>query len=291
VYRRDLQCVAEMTYLMLQGQPVCKLTDSTEELAKRFQRGTVCFGDTVHAKTSENAKAFVLDLLRPTSYKKASRIQACHEVAIHMSHRWFRPETDSVQQLTELYDMILLRRYDTWRTTLRLRTNFMKILADHMSLPRIRELWERLSILANNSDRVSWATMVPEILRHCPILHLLQKVNKAFGENEEMRVIHIKDTQKMMEAWRRKRVREILWQVFNRAKAFTGIMTAEACTDGLNSKVLHVWSRPMRVLDIVLPSDSPESTLAARRVDELVGHVKMVSFLDLVAKTDAAEPP
>eukprot|EP00445_Apocalathium_hangoei_P035179 CAMPEP_0203944656 /NCGR_PEP_ID=MMETSP0359-20131031/80372_1 /ASSEMBLY_ACC=CAM_ASM_000338 /TAXON_ID=268821 /ORGANISM="Scrippsiella Hangoei, Strain SHTV-5" /LENGTH=718 /DNA_ID=CAMNT_0050875707 /DNA_START=77 /DNA_END=2230 /DNA_ORIENTATION=- len=280
-YRRDLQCIAEITYLLLMSQPIASLNSTAEELAQRSRRGTACFDFAARRSTTENAKAFVVDILRPTAFKKASKIQACHEVAVHMNHRWFYPDPGSVGAMTELYDMVMMRRYDTWRNTLRLRTNFFKILADHMSLYRIAQLWDTLTVLADGNPKVSWSTMVPEIFKHCPVLHLLQKVNKAFGESEDVAVIPIRETHRSMEAWRRKRVREVIWQVFSRAKAYNGTMSAEACADGLTSKVLHVWSRPLRVIDVLLPTLAGESS---RRVSELIGLCKTVGFLELLTR-------
>lgn len=129
--------------------------------------------------------------------------------------------------------------------------------------------------------------MVEGILRHCPILHLLQKVNKAFGENEEMPVIHVRDTRHRMEAWRRKRVRELLWNVFNRSRAFTGVMSLTSCYEGLTSGVLHVWSRPNRVFDIIFPPDGTDG--GQPKIQDLLGNERMVSFLSLVSKTDAGK--
>lgn len=297
LYRRDLQCIAEITYLLLLSHPIASLNSTSEELAQRFRRGTACFDFAGFRDVTENAKAFVSDVLRPPPYKKPSKIQACHEVAVHMNHRWFYPDSSSVSAMTELYDLVMMRRYDTWRNTLRLRTNFFKISADHMSLSRIGQLWDRLAALADGKLKVSWSAMVPEILKRCPVLHLLQKVNKAFGESEELATIPIKETRRTMEAWRRKRVREVVWQVFNRAKAFNGRLAADVCAEGLVGKVLHVWSRPLRVVDVLEPAEVAEVAAAApqgiaetnRKVTELIGHAKFVTFLDLLSRTDAAD--
>lgn len=264
------------------------LNSSDEELMQRFRRGTACFSDKVYVDTSEQAKAFVLNMLRPAAFKKQSKIQPCIEVALHMSHQWFSEMDNNAFRFNAPYGIIVMRKYDTWRNTLRLRTNFVKILADHMCLSKISHLWMKFGAMADGSGKVSWVTMVPQLLENCPILHLLQKVNKAFGENEELPVIHLRDTRRVIEAWRRKRVRETLWQVFNRTKAFDGVMPADACREGLGSAVLHVWSRPLRVIDIIFPADGQGEPDA--RIDELIGSAKSVSFLDLVAKTDAADP-
>merc|ERR1712216_216568 len=94
-------------------------------------------------------------------------------------------------------------------------------------------------------------------------------------------------------SWRQKRVREVLWQVFSRSKAYDGVMSAEACADGLQSGVLHVWSRPSRVLDVVFPlpgiTDLEVNIESEHKLklEKLIGTEKQVSFLDLVSKTDA----
>uniref|UniRef100_A0A7S2PE27 Protein kinase domain-containing protein n=1 Tax=Zooxanthella nutricula TaxID=1333877 RepID=A0A7S2PE27_9DINO len=293
-YRRDFQCLAEMAFLMLGGQPICSLNSSKEELAKRFRRGAVNFSDKSYAHTTEDAKDFVVDVLRPACFRKNTKLQPCYEVSVYMSHRWFYARRDNPDQLTLLYDVIVMRKYDTWRNTLRLRCNFMKILADHMPLKSIGHLCEDLAKLSatisEEPGAVSWTMVVNHILKTCPILHLLQKVNKAFGENEEMPVINIRDTRQAIEAWRRKRVREIVWQVFNRSKAYNGEMQADACWEGFHNGVLHVWSRPLRVVDIVFPPGGEESDARQRELQAFLKSRKRVRFLELLSKTDAARP-
>jgi len=286
-YRRDLQCIGEIAYLLLTSRPIAPLTSSSEELLQRAKRGTAHF-DMAHPSLTENAKAFVLDILRPPCFKKLSKIQACHEVAMHMNHRWFFPQSSAVgTAMNEVYDMVMVRRYDTWRNTLRLRLNFLKLMADHMSVYRIHQLWDRLALVAEKNQKVSWAVMVPEILQHCPVLHLLQKVNKAFGESEEAAVIPVEETRQTMEAWRKKRVREVVWQIFNRGRAYDGVISADLCNEGLVNKVNHVWSRPLRVVDVLVPAEGNSGAATARTIAEIIGGQDAITYVELIGKTDA----
>merc|ERR1712113_562065 len=114
----------------------------------------------------------------------------------------------------------------------------------------------------------------------CPIAQLLQKVDKAFGDNLlNVPNIHLQDTFTFMEAWRKARVREALWQIFNRSKAYDGKVAADIAAHGFNSNVLHIWSRQLRVSEIVFPHLEPEALSA--KLKALLGNAKVVSFLDL----------
>jgi len=217
-----------------------------------------------------------------------------------MTHKWFRPNAEALDALNEQYDIIVLRKFDSWRNMLRLRNIFMKLIADHLTLHMMSMLQERLLRAANGQERLSWSQLAPEIIAMVKIPNQLQNVNKAFGENEHHDVINVADICNAMCAWRRKRVREVLWQVFARSKAVNGVMPAEACAEGLTSSVLHVWSQPCRVLDIVLPSpqqqgskpgkEAGKSSEPERKPEELIGvNKRTVTFLELVAKTDAAD--
>eukprot|EP00927_Polykrikos_kofoidii_P024272 TRINITY_DN22100_c0_g1_i1.p1 TRINITY_DN22100_c0_g1~~TRINITY_DN22100_c0_g1_i1.p1 ORF type:complete len:681 (+),score=100.53 TRINITY_DN22100_c0_g1_i1:81-2123(+) len=303
-YRRDFQCIAEMTYLMLGGQSISSIDDSEDDHVRQFKRGAISFADKVHAKTSEYAKSLVTELIRPVQFRKKSKIEPCQEVNVYLAHRWFSPALDGYEQLDELYDVSIMRRYDKWRNMLRLRATFLKILADHASLRRIQRLKSKLLEHTEMQGKVSWWQLVTHIQSILPAItyDLLKKVNKAFGDNTHSYTINTEDVCRAIGAWRRKRIREVLWQLFSRHKAFSGELPVELCIDGLTSGVIHVWSRPLRVIDVLFPSESGtsgrEATVAEEvdaRIEELLGYnqpgaVTDVSFVDLVARTDAAEP-
>merc|ERR1711971_177127 len=203
---------------------------------------------------------------------------------------WFQPSNDEFDQLAELYDVSMMRKYDRWRNMIRLRTVFLKIIADNASLNGINRLRQALNKVKDDHGKVSWAQLVMEVQLMFPIItfDLLKKVNKAFGDNTHNSVIHVADLCDSMSGWRRKRVREMLWQVFSRSKAFCGFMPVDQCIDGLTSGVLHVWSRPLRVVDVVFPAEGlggPEARTneeLVMRIEELVGGQKVANFQDLV---------
>lgn len=290
-YRRDFQCVAEMLYLLLGGQPLCSPDSSVEHRRHRFRCGAASFADKVYARTSENAKTFCLELLKPAQFHKGVK-KPSHLATIHMTHRWFHPPPEAMSQLDEQYDVIVMRKYDTWRNTTRLQVNLVKLVADRMTLQSIGRLRKELSMVEDDSGGVSWVQLEQKLQQLSLIpSDLLKKVNKAFGDNTQTQNIPIGDFCQLSSEWRKCRVREILWQVFSRSKALSGTMTAEGCMDGLTSGVVHVWSRPSRVLEVIFPlepgfQDGAESEHKAK-VEELVGNSKYVNYLDLLAKTDA----
>jgi len=293
-YRIDFQCVAEMLYLMLGGQPLCSADSSLEERRQRFRWGTVPFTDKVFTRTSESAKDFTLELLRPVQFKRATKLPPCHEATKLMAHGWFFPSTEMAAQMDEVFDIIVMRKYDNWRNTLRLQTNLMKLVADRMTIGRLEDLRKDLSTIAGTCGKISWVQLSHGLLQRCLIpIDLLKKVSKAFGDNVHERHIHIDNFCTCAIGWRRKRVQEIIWQVFNRSHAYNGVLPAQAVMDGLTSSVLYVWSRPSRVLEVVFPlmdlQGSSESEITAK-VEELVRSNKTVSCLDLLARTDAANP-
>ena len=87
-YRRDCLCLAELTYLLLGGQPLCPPADGADAAATLFARGVASFVDEVYAKTSEGAKAFVLELLRPAGFRR-QRAPPFQEVPVLMTHRLY----------------------------------------------------------------------------------------------------------------------------------------------------------------------------------------------------------
>jgi len=292
-YRRDFQCVAEMMYLLMGGQPICATDSSLEFRKQRARNGTVSFADKVYAKISEPAKAFLLDLLKPAQLQKNVKIPPCHFATLHMNHRWFFPAPESAREIDETYDMIVMRRYDTWRNTLRLQTNLIKLVADRINLDSISRLSRDLQQVANENGQIAWVQLQPELQQQCLVpADLLKKVSHAFGDNLHNPTINVLDFCGLAVEWRQKRVREVIWQVFSRSKCLQGTMTGEACVDGLTSGVLHVWSRPCRVLDIItglVENDNEGLGQPSKaKLEQLVGSRATVSFLDLVANSDAA---
>jgi len=290
-YRRDFQCIAEMLYLLLGGQPLCPPDSSVEHRRQRFRCGAAAFADKVYSRTSESAKAFCLELLKPAQFHKGTK-KPSHLATIHMTHRWFHPPPEAMSQLDDQYDVIVMRRYDTWRNTLRLQMNLVKLVADRMALESISRLRQELSSIESEKGCVSWVQLEQKLATLSLIpSDLLKKVNKAFGDNTLTQNIPIEDFCKLSSAWRQSRVRGILWQVFSRSKSLNGRISADSCMEGLTSGVIHVWSRPSRVLEIIFPlkpgfQDSGESDHKAK-VEELIGNSKHVSYLELLAKTDA----
>jgi hypothetical protein len=293
-YRRDFQSVAETIYLLLGGQPICPLDASMEQRRQRFKCGAASFTDKAFSGTSEAAKSFVMDLLRPAQWSKQSKIPLCHLATVHMAHRWF---FEKARDVDEACDMMVMRKYDTWRNAKSLQMNLLKLVSDRITLNGISRLQKDLSRQVDNTGRVSWVQLEKCLQKVASIpADLLKKVSKAFGENVHISSLHVNDFCTDIAAWRKKRVREVLWQIFSRAKASEGWMTTEACTDGLQSGVLHVWSRPSRVLEVVFPlawvgvgihSSSGEMD-NKEKLQMLVGSKPMVSFFELVSRTDAA---
>eukprot|EP00929_Paragymnodinium_shiwhaense_P080335 TRINITY_DN41883_c0_g1_i1.p1 TRINITY_DN41883_c0_g1~~TRINITY_DN41883_c0_g1_i1.p1 ORF type:complete len:814 (-),score=213.42 TRINITY_DN41883_c0_g1_i1:90-2531(-) len=282
-YRWDFHCIAEIAFLLLGGQPLYVTESSLEERRLQFKRGTICFADKAYSKTSESAKAFVASMLRPPQFRKMTKISANQEAAVHMSHEWFNPRVDSsgFEQFDELFDVTIMRRFDKWRNMFRLRTMFLKIVADNVSRKGLRQLHHKLRECHSQEDhpqpgRVSWNTLAQELQAICPSVtnDLLKKVNKAFGDNLSSPSIVIEELCAGAEAWRKKRVRETLWQVFARSKAFDGVMTIDECIEGLTAGVLHIWSRPLRVIDVIVPPETMFSPWAS------VGHGQAEEDLD-----------
>jgi len=274
-------------YLLMGGQPICSWECGAEFRKQRFRCGTASFADKVYSRTSEAAKAFLLELLKPAQFQKHIKLLPCHLATMHMSHRWFFPGPDHNQSLDEMYDMIVMRRYDTWRNTLRLQINLFKLVADRITLAGLSRLHQHLQQVAEKG-KVTWYQMQLDLQQLCLVpADLLKKVSKAYGDNIHLPTIHIVDFHDSAVAWRQKRVREVLWQVFNRGKCLQGTMSSEACMDGLTSGVLHTWSRPTRVLDIVFPLEHSSEGEHKVKLDLLIGARKHISYLELVAKTDA----
>lgn len=292
-YRRDFQAVAEIAYLLLGGQPICPLESSVEQRRQRFKCGAASFVDKAFGGTSEAAKAFLMDLLRPAQWSKQSKIPLCHLATVHMAHRWF---FEKARDVDEACDMMVMRKYDTWKNSVRLQINLLKLVSDRITLAGISRLRADLEPHVDTSGRVCWVQLEKCLQRVCLIpADLLKKVSKAFGENVHASSLHVRDFCNDITAWRKKRVREVLWQVFSRGKASDGRMNAEACADGLTSGVLHVWSRPARVLEVVFPLVGVDHHSGSSEMDQkeklsmLIGTNSVVSFLELVSKTDAAQ--
>jgi hypothetical protein len=290
-YRRDFQCVAEIMYLLMGGQPICSLDCSLEYRRQRFRCGAASFADKVYSRTSEPAKTFLLELMKPAQFQKHLKIPLCHMATLHLTHRWFFPPPELVRELDETFDMVVMRKFDTWRNTLRLQTNLVKLVADRMTLASLSRLRQDLKQVADDAGRVSWTDLRLNLQQLCLVpADLLKKVNKAYGDNVRAPSIHVDDFWTSANAWRQKRVREVLWQIFSRSKCFHGTISSEACLDGLTSGVIYIWSWPARVIDIVFPLQQKadiESENKAK-LNVLIGSSKQISFQDLVVKTDAA---
>jgi len=255
-YCRDCMCVAEMTYLMLGGQPLFPLSSSVDEIVALSARGVTSFVDEAHAGTSESAKAFVLELLRPSvgSRRRTPKVPPFREISVHMTHTWFRPKTEALDALDETYGDVVMHKLETWRNTLQLRATFVQLVADHLSLHMMARLERDLVDISEGSDQVSWALLQSRIAALTQMGDLLRSVNMAFGEDEQRVAINIREICKVIRSWRRRRVREVLWQVFTCAGAYDGVLPSSTCAEGLVSPVHRVWSRPCRVIDVVFPS-------------------------------------
>jgi hypothetical protein len=288
-YRRDFQCLAEIMYLLMGGQPICPPDCSLDFRRQRFRCGTASFADKVYARCSESAKSFLLELLKPAQFQKPMKLRPSQLAEVHILHRWL--SNNSAQELDETFDMIVMRRYDTWRNTVLLQTRLVKLVADRVTLASLSRLWQHLQSQTGDSGNVSWLELQNDLQSLCSVPHdLLKKVNKAYGDSATTSSINITDLCNTCVAWRQKRVREVLWQPFARAKCLDGTMPAEACLDGLTSGVLPPhWSRPTRIIDIVFPLAEQSSECEHKaKLEHLMGKQKQVSYLDLVAKTDAA---
>jgi len=216
---------------------------------------------------------------------KVSKTPPHKEAGFLLSHKWFRNQED---RFLQAYENNVLRKYDSWRVSVRLRTFFVKIMADCFSLASLAILGERLATLADSTGNITWSRAVQEIVQLAPITSLLEKVNRAF-EGEFHSGIRVEDMCHNLLTWRQKRVREVLWQMFARAKEFGGVLSAEAFEDGFNGAVYHVWSRPMRVIDVIYPSD-PYSKQRLIRLQEMLANRSTVTFSELLPMTDAMGP-
>jgi hypothetical protein len=302
-YRRDLQCVAEVTYLLLGGQPICPMSSSIEERRQRLKCGGASFVDKAFSRTTEAAKSFFLELLKPAQWQKQIKVPLSEQSTAHLAHHWFSIESlDGKDQgpshhvrRVDTRDTVL-GKYDIWRNAVRLQGNLVKLVADRITLAGVEHLRSDLQALADQCGRASWVQFENCLQSQCVIpADLLKKVSKAFGESTQAPTMPVSDFCDYIAAWRRKRVREVLWQVFSRTKAYNGLMSAESCADGLTSAVLHVWSRPRQVIEVVFPTvqDGSDEIPTAEtdyreQLSKLIGSSKCVNFLQLVSKTDAA---
>merc|ERR1719247_1856893 len=104
--------------------------------------------------------------MKPAQFQKQTKIPPSHLAALHLSHRWFFPAPDAARELDETYDMIVMRRYDTWRNTLRLQTNLIKLVADRVTLASLSKLRQDLEKVADEG-RVSWVALQQNLQQGC----------------------------------------------------------------------------------------------------------------------------
>eukprot|EP00928_Gymnodinium_smaydae_P077324 TRINITY_DN6060_c0_g1_i1.p1 TRINITY_DN6060_c0_g1~~TRINITY_DN6060_c0_g1_i1.p1 ORF type:complete len:684 (-),score=134.00 TRINITY_DN6060_c0_g1_i1:88-2139(-) len=299
-YRRDFACVAEITYLMLGGGPICSLDFTKDEREAYFRQCCLSYTDHAFAKITHTAKDFIKDLLCPKKRDWLKRF-AYDEAQTYMSHRWMQPDDLYQQMFDEAHGFEIMRRYDKWRSTLKQRGVVFKFFADNVALRDMPDFRDAMLPYLTSDGKVAWQCCFTWLQRHTPAMcnELVRKVSKAFGDDPGFPTITFNDFFECVVAWRRKRVREVLWQIFCTLKAYDGLIDAEDCREALSGGVAHIWSRPKSVLEVIFPASGHDNQMASLATNErgekpieagsrklLEGLGPRISFFDLAQRSD-----
>lgn len=206
----------------------------------------------------------------------------------------FLEEIDEACDREEASDIIVMRYYGRWRNALKWQLELVKLLADRMRYKHIRSVREDLTRQKGPDGKVEWTVFEAAINKVCTApADTLKRYSRAFGENNG-RSIHVDDFTAVMEAWRKKRVRELLWEAFAKLRA-GGLINDQTdkvhvchrddLLDALMLRVTNSWAGPSSAVEILFPPDpmSEEESLNAE-IEQFLGREPHCNFLDLAAK-------
>lgn len=297
-YHRDFQCIAEIAYLMLSGVPVCSFDSSAEQRRRHFGRGAVSFAGRGFAKTSERAKIFISDMLRPPQFHGKQMLPPSQDAGLRLTHRFLTGEV--TVDMEEALDVVVMRAYDRWRHSIRAQLELCKFVADKVTVAVLDGAFrEWLQVNMDSEGKVGWPVVEEALGQVGLTTECLKKFNRAFGDGNS-RSVHAPDFVDLLCAWRRKRVRELLWQVFVRTKSRDGTCSTEVFVDNFTMGVAHVWSKPSSIAEVLFPAGCKEkepvgggldamtqdSTLQRQALD-FIGSVGAVSYLNLISRLDS----
>lgn len=204
----------------------------------------------------------------------------------------FLEEADHTIDREDASDIIVMRNYGRWRNSLKWQVDLVKVLADRVKFKHIKKIREDLSKHKGPEGKVEWAVFETAVQKVSTIqMDILRRYSKAFGETTG-RTIHVEDFTAYMESWRKKRIRELLWEAFAKLRA-SGLILEErgvhVCErddllDALMLRVTNPWSGPASAVEVLFPPDpsTPEDVNA--EIDGFLGKDLLCNFLDLAIK-------
>jgi len=224
------------------------------------------------------------------------------DVMSHGQSRAGSPSGREGQGRGRYSNIVVQRAYGRWRNQMKWHMDLVRCLADKVSLKTIKEL--RVSIPLSKQrgghqlaedELADWTHLERDIRR---FTNLTDEQLKRFARatpgqmREEAVKVHVDDTFAMAEAWRRKRTRDVLWQVFvkcfqqlrMRPDGFVRVPRREL-EAALSSRVEPVWVGPCSNLDVLFPGekDAKEGEWD-REVSNFFTHASEVSYIDLLPK-------